>query len=253
MRWADSPVRHYLICADPRTGSSLLGYGLWSSDRAGRPDELLEAETLRKHGWQDDPPAVLLEKAFRQGETPNGVSGLKVMWPDLERLASATPPATAEQLRGLAELLPPLRYIRITRRDVVSQAVSLAKAMQTGQWQFDKTPRTRTVIYRREEISAQIRAIHSYNAGWARYFETLGVEPLHIVYEDFVDNYDSTMRAVFAYLELPPDPVPPPLLERQADEVSRAWVERYLHPGMGERVEMAVASLRRRLAPRPRG
>ena len=55
--------------------------------------------------------------------------------------------------------------------------------------------------------------------------------PQRVVYEDFVESRDETVRAVLDALgiDAPSDlHLPPPELARQADELSEEWVERYL-------------------------
>ena len=78
---------------------------------------------------------------LQRGTTPNGVFGAKMMWnyfddfrariaelPGLERLRST---------RRSTRSFPDLRIIFVRRRDKVSQAVSLWKAIQTQQWRTE--------------------------------------------------------------------------------------------------------------------
>src|SRR5262249_8849777 len=90
-----------------------------------------------------DPAAYdrYLAHAKEQGTTANGVFGAKPM--------GASPADSATLLRGidglerlpvpelLARVFPELRYVQITRRDKVRQAVSLWKAVQTQVWRRD--------------------------------------------------------------------------------------------------------------------
>jgi LPS sulfotransferase NodH len=51
------------------------------------------------------------------------------------------------------------------------------------------------------------------------------------VYEDFVEAQEETVRAVLHGLRIDAGPdlhLPPPVLGRQADELSDEWVDRYL-------------------------
>lgn len=63
------------------------------------------------------------------------------------------------------------------------------------------------------------------------YFETNAIEPLTIVYEDFVPTQEETIASVLNYLDIE---VPethmfkPRHMRRQADELSEAWVQSYL-------------------------
>ena len=98
---AMTPRLSYLICATPRSGSTLL--------------------------------ERLLEEAFRKGTTENGVLGTKIMWAyfrDFVRLARRTPGLRdVRPCEVPASVLPNLRrHVWIHRRDTTRQAVSLAGA-----------------------------------------------------------------------------------------------------------------------------
>jgi trehalose 2-sulfotransferase len=163
----------YLVCATPRSGSTLLCHLLDQTGIAGHPDEYFEAlrhsgVPRRPHEYFDPerhaniierlafrelpdgsepPPNPLwapksyeryLEWALAQGTTPNGVFGAKLMWGYLGDFA--------DLLRGiegnaglpvpdlLSRVFPGLHYVQITRRDKLRQAISLWKAVQTQAW-----------------------------------------------------------------------------------------------------------------------
>jgi LPS sulfotransferase NodH len=167
------PMLSYLVCATPRSGSTLLCELLDQTGVAGRPEEYFEAlrhsgVPRRPHEYFDhERHANIIERlAFRempdglarpanplwdpsnygryldwtleQGTTPNGVFGAKLMWGYLGDFADLL-----RTIEGMAELplpallsrtFPGLRYIQITREDKVRQAVSLWKAVQTQAW-----------------------------------------------------------------------------------------------------------------------
>jgi LPS sulfotransferase NodH len=171
------PSLSYLVCATPRSGSTLLCHLLDRTGIAGHPEEYFEA--LQHSGlprrpeeyfdperhaniverlafrempesdaqpdpsplWSPDTYDRYLDWTLEQGTTANGVFGAKLMWGYLGDFA--------ELLRGidgyanltipqmLARAFPELRYVRITREDKVRQAVSLWKAVQTQAWRKD--------------------------------------------------------------------------------------------------------------------
>src|SRR4051812_2522444 len=159
------PSLVYFVCATPRSGSTLLCKSLAATGVAGRPEEYFER--LRHSGLPREPreyfdadadPDVLallpptrsgdpsraelpaeLPRYLREGTTPNGVFGAKMMWGYLDDLlgrlgtTSAAPDAPA----ALEGILGPLRYVHVTRRDKVAQAVSLWRAVQTRAWSAD--------------------------------------------------------------------------------------------------------------------
>ena len=169
------PKLSSLVCATPRSGSTLLCDLLDQTGIAGHPEEYFEA--LRHSGlprrpheyfdperhaniverlafrelpegvatpselWRPETYDRYLAWAIDEGTTPNGVFGAKLMWGYLGDFATL--------LRGidgmaglpvpdlLGRAFPNLRYVRITRQDKVRQAVSLWRAVQTQAWQRD--------------------------------------------------------------------------------------------------------------------
>jgi LPS sulfotransferase NodH len=167
------PARSYLVCATPRSGSTLLCQLLDQTGLAGHPEEYFEAlrhsgVPRRPHEYFDpDRHANIIERlAFREmpdgaepapnelwrpeaydgylahvldvGTTPNGVFGAKLMWGYLGDFAALLRGIDGMGGLPVPELLdrafPGLRYVQITRLDKVRQAVSLWKAVQTQAW-----------------------------------------------------------------------------------------------------------------------
>lgn len=170
------PTRSYLICATPRSGSTLLCEALENTGLAGHPKEYFEdlratglprrpkeyfatlenrqiIELLGDYSRIDDThptpitqsPATYakyLGKVLHEGTTPNGIFGAKVMWGYFDDFISNLRDIPAYQETPVPELLvevfPDLRYIWVTRLNKVRQAVSLWKAIQTSTWREDE-------------------------------------------------------------------------------------------------------------------
>jgi trehalose 2-sulfotransferase len=169
-----STARSYLVCATPRSGSTLVCQALKETGVAGRPEEYFEAlehsgrprrpdeyfagvedrsilAHLGERGrrWADDPEPRsplwsrtaydrYLEWAMEQGTTDNGVFGAKLMWGYLGDFVSLLRNIPEYRDLPLAELLPAvfpgLTFVRVVRANKVRQAVSLWKAIQTATW-----------------------------------------------------------------------------------------------------------------------
>ena len=82
--------------------------------------------------------ARYLDQVFEEGTTPNGVFAAKLMWGYLYDFVGNLREIEAYRDMPVPELLatvfPDLRYIYVTRRDKVRQAVSLWKAIQNAVW-----------------------------------------------------------------------------------------------------------------------
>lgn len=124
----------------------------------------------------------------------------------------------------------PVTWIHITRSDVVRQAVSWMRANQTGEWVAHR-PTDRLAQYDHAAIERLVAQARRENDRWESYFAERGIDPLRIVYEDFVVDYHGTIRRLFDALGRPDLDVPPPQIEQQADELSEEWVRRYERGG----------------------
>jgi LPS sulfotransferase NodH len=171
-----TPQRSYLVCATPRSGSTLVCQALKETGIAGRPEEYFEAllqsgrprrpeqyftgvddqsifDHLGQLGGSDDPPPRsplwsrsaydrYLEWVLDAGTTENGVFGAKLMWGYFGDFVSLLRNIPEYRDVPLAELLPRafpnLSFVRVVRANKVRQAVSLWKAVQTASWRQEE-------------------------------------------------------------------------------------------------------------------
>jgi LPS sulfotransferase NodH len=170
------PERSYLVCATPRSGSTLVCQSLKETGIAGRPEEYFEAllqsgrprrpeqyftgvddqsifDHLGQLGRSDEPlPRSplwsrsaydrYLEWVLETGTTANGVFGAKLMWGYFGDFVSLLRNIPDYRDAPLAELLPRvfpnLSFVRVVRANKVRQAVSLWKAVQTASWRQEE-------------------------------------------------------------------------------------------------------------------
>jgi LPS sulfotransferase NodH len=228
----------YLICATPRSGSTLLCEALMNTELAGRPWEYFfdGNEPTWYAEWQVSTYAEYVARAVRQSTTPNGVCGVKLMIGYLGQFVTKlreTPRFSGREL-GISDLLseifPDLHYIWITRRHKVRQAVSWEKALQTGAWAHGMTP-AREPEYNFAAIDRRLDEIALQESGWQELFHDHAITPLTVVYEDLEAHYEETAERILDVLRIPhpaPLAVGERVLRKQADEGSKAWVRRYL-------------------------
>jgi LPS sulfotransferase NodH len=192
--------------------------------------------------WRPDTYDQYLAWALAEGTTPNGVFGAKLMWGYLGDFAELLRSIEGMAGRPLGELLarafPGLRYVQITRRDKVRQAVSLWKAVQTQAWQRQAgadgdagAGRMPDPVFSFRAINYLMRQLTAHDASWDAFFLGLGYEPLKITYEELAESTDAVVRSVLDHLGIVPPAdlqIGAPRLSVQADEVSEAWVARVL-------------------------
>jgi trehalose 2-sulfotransferase len=209
---------------DPRFREVLGEYGGRYSEHPARRDPQ----------WRPPDFEALVENALREGTTENGVLGTKIMWAyfrDFVRLA--------RRRRGLYDLrpcevpeavLPNLRrLVWIHRRDTTRQAVSLWKALQTQQWRRDSDEDIvgQGLRFSFAAVNHLKLRIDEHNAAWQGFFDGCGVEPLEVVYEDLVEDYEGAVLRLLDGIgtSIPQNfTVKKPRVKRQADDLSEEWV-----------------------------
>jgi LPS sulfotransferase NodH len=255
------PRRAYIVCATPRSGSTLLCELLLASGVAGRPAEHIE--TLRPLGRPREPreyfgdvpdPGVLellpataspcpdaaparerLAAFLDAGTTPNGVFGTKVMWGylgDLQaRLAELPELAPLGERERLERLFgDDLRFVHVSRPDHVAQAISLWRAVQTRAWRAD-TDDACEPVYSFAGIDHLVRMLTADDRAWRAWFAAQRVDPLSLSYDEVAADPPAALARTLAFLGLTGEcngaPPAAARLRRQAGEQSREWAQRY--------------------------
>ncbi len=180
--------RGYAICTQPRSGSNLLCQYLSSTDQLGYPLEYFNGPARRAFGLPDfpDAPELQIEAVLRLGATPNGVYAVK--------LFASQFAAFSRRLRWM-DLLPNLHFVYLSRDDLLGQAISWARALQTEQYRSVQ-PAKRLAVYDADVIRSRLMAIVRERAQWEAFFARTGIEPLRIVYEGFLEGRSSYVDRV---------------------------------------------------------
>ncbi len=249
----------YLVLASQRSGSTLLVESLRATGVAGEPQEFfqylpttsmspqprewfadVEDESILRlldpliEGKPDIAPAEIWRDYIRTvGRTPNGVWGGKLMWnqtPLLLDRAKDLPNRSGDGLlsaiRDVVGSDPVL--VHIYRPDVVSQAVSFWRAVQTRVWRGRPDPvRDARAEYHAGAIAHVVAMLRAQEEGWRNWFAEQSIEPIDVPYPVLWRNLTEVVGTVLERLGLDPRLAPAPVLERQADQRSDEWVERY--------------------------
>jgi len=118
------------------------------------------------------------------------------------------------------------------RDDTTRQAVSLWKALQTQQWRKDSDEEMggRGLRFSYAAVNHLKMRIDEHNAAWLAFFEGCGVEPLEVLYEDLVEDYEGIVLRLLEGIGVPiPEDfvIEAPKMRRQADDLSEEWVRLY--------------------------
>ena len=226
----------YVICSTPRSGSNFLCELLQRTEVAGRPDEYFWNPPAGHERWAVSEYRAYVEGIQQAGTTPNGVFGIKLMWAYfgevVARLGALTGQADASPPEVLAAVFPNLKYVWLTRRDKVRQAISWHRALTTQRWRSTDTvgEDAPEPTFDFETIGALVGVATVDDGAWREFFDRHGIEPLTIVYEDLEQDPEQACRRVLDFLQLSasaPSPAQDWRHQRQADALTDEWVARY--------------------------
>lgn len=239
-------IDSYLICATPRTGSTLLCGLMASTNVAGnpesyfrQPDEQLWA--ARWHIVQSSDGVFeyseFVRAALAAGRTENGVFAARMMWGTMDylvdRLGTVYPAPAGGDLDQLNLAFGHAGFIYLHRDDVLAQAVSWHRAEQTNVWhqtdQEESKQPEQAPSFDFDQICELLQMIEEHNSAWRAWFASVGIEPYMVRYEDLDADPVGVAREIldFLGLKLPPGRLIKTRGRRLADELNAQWIERY--------------------------
>jgi trehalose 2-sulfotransferase len=235
--------RCYMLCAVARSGSNLLADGLVQVRRAGRPGQYFlpqnEERTKLDHGIDAGGSfAAYIRALVSAAASANGVFGFKIMGWYLEQFLArvrdtrAFGDATTPDLEIVRRAFPRLKFIQILRRNKVRQAISKARALQTGVWKIQQAKKPLTDAQFDPQLIARcMNDLRREEKVWVNFFERTGATPFRVEYEELCRDYESTIRGVLDFLKVKLPRrinISSPVTISQTDATSREWEERFL-------------------------
>ncbi len=214
--------RGYMVCAIPRSGSKYLDDLLVSTKVLGSPREFFNTEARRRH--EPGYPAGCRQQTRRiltDGATANGIYAVKLFPSHLQRV---------QRKLDLFQTLPNLRLVALTRGDILGQAISFARALQTGKFASDRVS-SRQPVYSLQMISTCLDGIMRDQQVWDDILARNEFPSIRLQYESVVADPQGAVDQVANLMGVP---LPVPIaLERvrnevQRDEINEAWRARFL-------------------------
>ena len=209
--------RGYVICSEHRSGSTLLCRLLNSTGQLGHPDEIFRhpADSAR---IEHNP--VILDAIIAEATTANQVYGLKVFSQQFDVTSKAR----------WTERLPGLRYVHLERGDLLGQAISMVKALQTQQYFADQISRAKP-HYDPRAIARHIARIAEGQSRWRRFFARNGITPVWLTYERLIADPQMAIDQIAALVGVTkPCPIDEDAihLSVQRDATSDDWRARFI-------------------------
>jgi LPS sulfotransferase NodH len=259
-RWEGPPRRSYLVCANARTGSTLLGEALYRAGGFGCPLEYFHVgfRPAFEARWQTADDDQYLARLYERRVDPTGTFGVKFFWQDLRQMATKRFPARAHLWQmdlcrdpgaaqavfdDVAEVIglvcPHPRFIFLRRLDRLRQAVSTHVASVTSEWRSIIGQECQPAVvpsYDHEAIRRAYENARRSDEYWERFFMHAKIDCHRVMYEDLSNRYQETLADLLkSFGREQQRPVPSPRLRRQADGVTEGMVRRFLEEELARR------------------
>jgi LPS sulfotransferase NodH len=117
------------------------------------------------------------------------------------------------------------KYIYVTRRDLLMQAISYHTAMQTGLWsslsESDRLP-----IFDQEMITGCMLTLSNFMCRWECIFQLFRIEPIRIQYEQIAADGFSVVQRCLRTLDISFDSLHLPIIcafDKQRNTYAKNW------------------------------
>jgi LPS sulfotransferase NodH len=246
-RYMTAPTLSYVICTAPRAGSTLLTEFLTGTNIAGKPAEYFDIHDHNEKYWtqklgiQHD--SEYFDRVVDTATTSNGVFGVKLLWHQSPAIIAKLAHSLHRESGGddslhhlLRQKLGDVRYIWLRRQNKVAQAISYYRASRTGLWRSSDArteQRARADVelpFNYALIDQNLRLVNEFDLRWHDYFHRHRLKALMIFYEHFAVNAEQTIQKINEFLGISHGGIVirPPRLERQSDQRSLEWEQRFL-------------------------
>jgi len=240
----------YILCATPRSGSTMLCRMLTATGLAGRPRSLFHRPDIVD--WETrlgvtPPPGLdetdrvraVIARALADGRGDTGVFGLRLMRKSFDflmgRLQMVYPGLPDDRTRFEAAFGKML-YIHLTREDKLAQAVSMVLAEQTGLWhrnadgtELERTAPAKPPVYDPIAIRAHLDALERDDQAWRSWFAAERLCPLYVRYDDICTDPGAVLSEMLSTLGRGAGPVSgiAPDLAPLSNAINRDWMARF--------------------------
>ena len=243
-------INSYIICTNPRSGSTLLCGLLAQTGVAGNPDSFFRGPS--RQWWADhlqvahavdlsNPAfcASFLAAARAEGKGDGDLFGRRLMHEslaDLIAMTSCLHPDLDDDLARIKAVFGQTAFVHLIREDKVDQAISYVRAEQTGTWHV--APDGRAVEqkgppqppqYDFDRIHQMVVEFEVHEAAWGEWFEQTGARPLAVRYSDLAENPKHELLGILTHLDLPAKAADraTPGVRKLADALNKEWAARY--------------------------
>lgn len=219
-----TPDLTLILAATPRSGSNWLASLVDSTGLFRNTDEYFNRGLyLERDGLRDPSLGHMMAEMDRRTRTGANFLSTKLFPVHMTRVMTSD---------LLAAAFANARYVHLVRRDILGQAISLARASGTGKWVSDSEGNGTKPEYDEADISRHIAILCEAERWWRIFFAARDVPVLQIVYEELEADPIGEVGRIVSFLGMNPGQYAPNMSElrltKQRDDINEAWRRRYL-------------------------
>jgi LPS sulfotransferase NodH len=247
------PKITYFICTTPRTGSELLCEYLRGTRIAGWPEEYFQEthfqflfKQFEATNFTEYFPKLLAARTTNADVFAAKIMGGGYFDQTMARFRELpifqdSPEIPPNEI--MTDIFPGAKYVWLTRRNKVRQAISYSKAFQSNIWQthveagrqHGREPR-----FNFEAMDNLVQRLILQETAWQEFFTSMDVIPYTVVYEDFAKRPIEETLQILDFLEIQISPEWKALDEfeprpkKLANKKSDTWFEQYVEQKQNE-------------------
>lgn len=221
----NTPVKTLIIASTPRCGSHMLGHSVIETGSLGVPFEYCNSVNIQawKNRLQTKNTLETLRKVMKFRTTKNGIFSIKLHFEHTHEFSS---------FKDLLNFFPDPHFVLIEREDALMQAISFAKAKQTGVWISGQTGNGRDSSYDFNLVDVCLQTIIKERSSWHYELAKHGCHSMHIEFKDVYLNLTEQIIRISKFLgvHLEPSRIPktPPTRKQSSSNEGTIWKEKFL-------------------------
>jgi LPS sulfotransferase NodH len=219
----DFPRRTIMIVGMPRSGTNYLCRAMANTGVLGHPVEAFVPEVASQYDARRGHDATFqLTLPNTVGRSDNAIAAVKIFTFNLDQISRRA---------NLLDFYPNPVFVYMHRRDILGQAISFVRGLQTWRW-ISHDAEEREPQYSADQIHGALMKLAISEARWKAYFARNDIEPLEVCYEDLLGNEEAVLREIARRVGLDASEGPitfqAPDLSVQRDALTAEWRARFI-------------------------
>lgn len=240
----------YIVCSTGRSGSTLLCKTLKKLECCGNPEEYFHHNDTKRLGLKGNPDKFIgyCNSVLQEGLTANGIFGIKMHWwqmYDFLKIARESDLFTEKtDIEILNSVFPNLKFIYISREDMVAQAVSTTIALQTGEWRKGVNSKNKESIKKNKvqsknssvlkfqplKIYRWEQSFKDQNRRWKEFFSENNLDYYELTYGKLTSNFEQEMKNIINFLDIDENSIENKITmatKKQSNNVNQRFIRYY--------------------------